>query len=281
MNDKNVILQKIKKILQLSNPDNNGTKEEIQNAFEMAQRLLNTHHLTMSQVQSIEDESLSNSSFIIDLQEVEAVKYVANNLPKWMRTLIIAINNITDTTTLIKRIPRVNSSYGILSIIFVGDTTDVSISIELFNSLKTTITRLSTKHVRSVNGNFKNWRSFAEGCVSSILCRSEKVKQKFESKLNVNLEIDNYIITDKDEEYIEDDDQKDSENKFDIQLYRKYKDDKFKKIREYLENKDLENEKNTFSRAKIEDKSFNEGKLIGNTLPLKPIVKISGSKKGR
>ena len=140
-----VILDKIKKLLNLANPNNNGSEGEIQSAFTLAQKLLKKHHLTMSQITAYDDDTTSEAG-MFDVIESEAAKFAANILPRWMETLLRSVNTITETKTLIKRSSRTGSTYGNLSIVFVGDTIDVETSVELFLFLKDSVSKLSTAH---------------------------------------------------------------------------------------------------------------------------------------
>jgi len=288
------ILERIKKLLDLANPDNKGSEGEIQTAFAMAQKLLKKHHLSMSQVMSLDEENSSATGFF-ELKETEVVRYAANILPKWMETIIRAVNSITETKTLIKRSPRAGSSYGNLSIVFVGEVLDVNSSTELFNFLKDTVSKLSTKHVNDIEGKHKQWRSFAEGCSSKILDRAKELEQEYDDKIHqrtvADLDISNREITDEDEEEIEDVDDIDeideeleeqiNNQTFSLELYDKYKETKFEKIKEYIQNIEAENEKCSSKTAKIEVDSFEMGQHAGETIPLTISKKLESKAKRR
>jgi hypothetical protein len=291
--DESKILEKIRKLLNVANPENNGAEGEMQTAFSMAQKLLKKHHLDMSQVMDLDVENSSATGFF-ELKEIEVVRYVANTIPVWLGTIIRSVNIITETKTLIKRSPRDGSSYGNLSIIFVGESLDVSTASELFNFLKDAISKLSFKHVNSIEGKHKQWRSFADGCASKVLDRAKELEKKCEDKINKrtlnDLDISNREILDEDEEDMEvvedeDDDGDDGDDdtnevqydniddeidkeSFSVELYNKYKDSKIDKIKEYLSNLNIESEKCSSRTAKIEVDSYGMGQKAGEKIPL-------------
>ena len=88
------------------------------NAMSLAQKLLLKHHLSMSQVLAIGDEN-QNESDLIDVKEEESVSFKANAVPKWMMNIIIAVNKITQTKALIRRLARDKKSLCELKIIFI------------------------------------------------------------------------------------------------------------------------------------------------------------------
>jgi len=280
-----VILDKIKKLLNLANPNNNGSEGEIQSAFTLAQKLLKKHHLTMSQITAYDDDTTSEAG-MFDVIESEAAKFAANILPRWMETLLRSVNTITETKTLIKRSSRTGSTYGNLSIVFVGDTIDVETSVELFLFLKDSVSKLSTAHSNEYEKKHKYWRSFADGCATKILERAQEVEKKYSDKFErtlADLDISNRELTEEDEEELEEiddeiEDQINSEN-FSIELYKKYEDCKVNKILEYIENIDAEEEKSSSKTARTEVNSYQMGQTAGETIPLSISKKIATGNK--
>jgi hypothetical protein len=286
--DNSKILEKIKKLLNVANPENNGSEGEMQAAFTLAQKLLKKHHLDMSQVMELDQDNSSATGFL-ELTEVEAVKYVANAIPRWLELVIRSVNTITETKTLIKRSPRSGSSYGSLCIVFVGESIDVLSASELFNFLKDTVSKLSAKHATVVEGKHKQWRSFAEGCACKILERAQELEEKYDSKINNrtadDLDVSNREITEEDEEDEEeiDDDDIDIDlgiknETFSIELYNKYKESKIEKIKEYIANLEVESEKSSSRSSKIEVDSYGMGQQAGEKIPLNVSKKLSKTK---
>lgn len=269
------VLSKIQKLLNLADKDRNNNIGEATTALSFAHKLLTKHHLTMSQVVSIiEDNDLTRETNFFELKESEAVTYAANILPRWLETIIKSVNRVTQTKTLIKRSPRLNSIYGNLSIVFVGDMVDVSSSVELFDFLKNTISRLSSEHSKQYEGKFKYWRSFAEGCSDKIFNRAqeldEQLKKKLDKLVNNDLSVDSRELEDEDEyeEYDEEIERQISEETFNIELYKKYEKNKFDKIKEYVEQIEAEEEKSSSRTSKIDSNSFLCGQKAGEKIPL-------------
>jgi hypothetical protein len=286
-----LILDKIKKLLNLANPNNNGSEGEIRAAFTLAQKLLKKHHLTMSQITACDDDTTSNAG-MFEIVESEAAKFVANTLPKWMELLLKSVNIITETKTLIKRSQRPGSTYGNLSIVFIGDSIDVSTSTELFLFLKDTVSKLSTSHYNDHGKQHKYWRSFADGCSTKILERTQELEEKFTSKFKSSddLDISSRIITEDDEELEEIDDDEDDEELeeideeidsqinstgFSIELYKKYEDSKVNKIKDYIDNIGAEEEKSSSRTARTEVDSYQMGQTAGKKIPLSISKKIA------
>lgn len=279
------IISKIQKLLNLSDIKRNSNIGETTTALEMAHKLLRKYQISMSQVMEFDSEGNVDTDFL-ELKECEAVRYAANVLPKWIELIIKSVNRITQTKTLIKRSARENSSYGNLSIVFVGETVDVNTSIELFNFLKDTVSKLSTEHSKQQGSKFKNWRSFAEGCSSTLLDRSNEFDKKLDDNINRfslfnndKFDINNREIDEDDEddyEVYDEDIEKDLENEtFSVELYNKYKESKIDKIKDYINQIEAENEKSSSRTATIEMRSFEEGKIAGKKIPLQLVKKLS------
>ena len=275
------VLSKIHKLLNLADKDKNSNIEEASTALQFAHRLLKKHHLSMSQVVAeYQSDKTADDSGLFNIEESEAVRYAANNLPKWLETIIKATNKVTDTKTLLKRIQRAESIYGHLSIVFVGDCVDVQSAIELFNFLKSSVSKLATQHSHEFEGSYKHWRSFAEGCSTTLLERAEELETEFDKKLSNDLSekcsIENFEI-DEDEELEELDDEESSDT-FSVELYNKYQDSKIEKIREYIENMEVEAEKSSSKTSRINSESFTEGKKAGESIPLSLSKKLENKR---
>jgi len=276
----NSVLLKVKKLLSVADKDSNAAIGETVNAMALAYKLLRKHHLSMSQVMTIDDGNKNNSE-LLELREEESVTFKANIVPKWMTDLIVAVNRITQTKTLIKRTPREESSYSDLKIIFIGDAIDVLTASELFNFLRRSVTKLSTKHQKEINGKFKQWRSFAEGCSDTILTRAKILDDKLNKELDRSLglnqtaedfEISNFELDDEDDDYEIVDDEEFEElihNESALALYGQYCNTKYQKIAEYLENKEIEEEKVSSTTSKIDGESYVMGSEAGKDIPLK------------
>ena len=269
------VLSRVQKLLNVTHADNVRFEDEANNALVLAHKLLKKHHLTMSQVMDIDPDNRGASNFF-ELKEDIAAEFKANDLPIWMSNVIITVNKLTDTKALIKRSPRADKSCGNLSIVFVGDCIDVNISLELFNFIRKTITKLSTNHKKEVEGNFKNWRSFAEGCSNRILERAKLEKQKTDQKFGIDPlkdefehSIGNYELDDE-EEYEDLDDEIDDiiKDEKGLVLYKQYQDNKINSIAEYIENQ-CDSEEKTSNTSKVDNSSFELGEEAGEEVPLK------------
>ena len=286
MEDKDQILSKIKKVLNLSESARQcSTLEEAQAAFSMAQRMLKKYHLSMSQVVAFDTSPENDTSEFFELKEEVAVEYRANSVPRWMGSVILAVNLLTDTKCLIKRIARSNDKYFDMKIIFVGDVMDVSMAVELFTFLRTTITKLSTKHMNELNdSSYKNWRSFAEGCSSRIYERAQEQDKKISDYLGESLnncDIDSRVIDDEEDENLDFDlDEEFEEFKSETSLvqYNKYKDEKLEKIKEFIDNMEAEKEQVSTSSSRIDQHSFEMGKQAGNNIQLEVQKKLKKTK---
>lgn len=283
--DKNDVLQKIKKLLIVADKKSNAAIGETINAMSLAQKLLLKHHLSMSQVLAIGDEN-QNESDLIDVREEESVSFKANSVPRWMTNIIIAVNKITQTNALIRRLARDKKSLCELTIIFIGDSLDVLTASELFNFLRNSVTRLATKHQNEINGKYKNWRSFSEGCSNTILSRSKVIEMEIKRKVSGfknsigDLDISNFEL-DEDDDYDVVDDNLDElfSDSSSLVLYMKYGDAKFKKINEYLKNKDFEYEQCSSTISKVDGDSYTMGIIAGKKIPLKVTKQVKEKSK--
>ena len=286
MREETDVLQKVKKLLNVAERGDECNIDEAETAMIMAQKLLRKYHLSMSKVLEFDAEQAGTDTEFLELKEEEAASFKANVIPKWMMSVIMAVNRVTQTKTLINRTPRVDSAYGELRIVFVGDSIDVYSATELFNYLRTTITKLSSKHRKAVDGKFKHWRSFAEGCSETILNRSKLMDSKIDKELNkifgmgdidCNLDVSNFELDDDDDEYeVIDDDVFDEilKDEHALVLYGKYKHTKLQQIANYLEDKEVEEESKSSTTAKTLEESYMLGSEAGEEIPLAVAKKI-------
>lgn len=282
--DKKDVLLKIKKLLVLTDKKSNAAIGETVNAMSLAQKLLLKHHLSMSQVLAIGDEN-QNESDLIDVKEEESVSFKANAVPKWMMNIIIAVNKITQTKALIRRLARDKKSLCELKIIFIGDSFDVLTASELFNFLRNSVTRLATKHQNEINGKYKNWRSFSEGCSDAILSRSNDIEMEIKRKVSGfknsigDLDISNFELNEDDYDIADDNLDELFSDSSSLMLYMKYEDVKFKKINEYLENKDFEYEQCSSTISRVDGDSYTMGIIAGKKIPLKVTKQVKEKSK--
>lgn len=283
--DKKDVLLKIKKLLVLTDKKSNAAIGETVNAMSLAQKLLLKHHLSMSQVLAIGDEN-QNESDLIDVKEEESVTFKANAVPKWMMNIIIAVNKITQTKALIRRISRGEKLLCELKIIFIGDALDVLTACELFNFLRNSVTRLATKHQNEISGKYKQWRSFSEGCSETILLRSKSIDLEIKRKTSGfkttsnDLDISNFELDNiNDYDIIDDELESMFTDSNSIVLYKKYEDTKFKKIHEYLKNKDFEYEQSSSTISRVDGDSYTMGIIAGKKIPLKVTKQVKEKSK--
>ena len=284
------IISRIQKLLNMSDTKRGTSIDEAKTALEMAHKLLAKHHLSMSQIMALDESGSANSGFF-ELTEQEAYTYVANELPKWLKNLIEVVNLITETRTLIKRSPIPGKTYGTLRIVYIGDVVDVTSATDLLQFLKETVSGLSNTHAKKHDNKFKYWRSFAEGCSNALLEKAERLisKNKLDKDLTVEnsadrLSVDNFEI-DEDDEVIDDeeniDEDDDSEIKVteqSLELYKKYQDTKFEKIKEFISSQNIEEERSSSRSSKVDDNSFIIGQRAAEKIPLKVMNKLSTSK---
>lgn len=275
--ERNSVILKVQKLMEKSDTSKGNTIEEASTAIDLAFKLLKKHHLTMSQVMATVTSNTRNvNSDFFQLIELEVVSYKANAIPLWMANIILAVNKITETKTLIKKTQRPGKSCCDLRILFVGDVADAQTSAELFDFLKIIIMRLSTGHVNEIQGKFKQWRSFAEGCSDKILSRATELEEKFLEKTksdkndpDLDFSVSNFQLDD-DDEYEElcseiDDFFKDRTS---LVLYNKYQQAKLDKIEEYLDNIDVKDEKKVKKISRTDKISFERGTESGEKIPL-------------
>ena len=287
MREETDVLQKVKKLLNVAERGDECNIDEANSAMAMAHKLLRKHHLSMSRVLEFDSAQSGTDTDFLELREEEAASFKANVIPKWMMSVIMTVNRVSQTKTLIKRTPRNTSAYGELRIVFVGDSTDVYSATELFNYLRNTISKLSSKHRKSVDGKFKHWRSFAEGCSDTILDRAKRMDSKIDKEIDkifgmcnteCNLDVSNYELGDDlDEDYeIIDDDIFDEllKDEHALVLYGKYKHTKLQQIATYLEDKEVEEETKSSTTARTLEESFVLGSAAGEDIPLSVSQKI-------
>jgi len=263
------ILARIKKLLNITNIDSNATIHEATNAMELAQKLIKKHHLSMSKVMAFDDGC--SASDYIEIKEEVAVKFKANVVPVWMMNIIISVNYITTTKTLINRTPRKDKNYSELDIVFLGDHIDAITASDLFNFLRKTTQKLSSKHVSHNNGKFKQWRSFAEGCSLTLLNRSKELVEGLDIVSENKLDISQFEFDSPNDYEIEDD----IIDEQSLVLYQQYQDTKTDLILDYLNDKGVVDEQVSKTTSQFDQTSHQLGIEAGKNIPLKVSKKLT------
>ena len=278
--EKESLLNKIQKMLRKADKNRNDSIDEANTAMLMVHKLLKKHGLSMADVMTEEEAKEGDSS--IDIQEVEGAVFKCSKVPKWMTIVISVVNQMTETKTIIRSFVPEGKTYGTIKIIFIGFETDVAVANELFQYIRTAITKLSSKHQRESDGKFQQWRSFSEGCACKLMQRTLQVDHKWTPQSENNpLDVDNYEFEDDDEfnecdienfvndaegDFGEDDDYgygEDAHKKYEIMLRGKQE-----KIDEYIDQMEVEAESLSTS-ANIDHTSFEKGSVAGDGISLR------------
>lgn len=171
------VIRRIKLLLEKSDGCKKiNSEHEAEAALNMAYSLMRKHHLDMSTVMSSGEDS------DIEIQDSEAEAYIANKIPLYLSTLIQIINIICNTYCLIRRTESGKSAKR-LSTSFIGEKRDVENAIKMYMFFKKVTHRLANKHQKDVNGNFTNWRSFAEGFTSRLLEKAIDRKNRNQERI--------------------------------------------------------------------------------------------------
>ena len=162
--DKSAIIEKVRKLLALSNSSN---EHEAALAARHVQRLLSEHNLAMSDIEAGVENSTADR---VDLT-------VARNLPKWVRALSGGIGSAFDCQVL--HVP----SRG--SLVFIGVGADPQIASYTFTYLERTVRKLCASYLKTVSGSncSKRQRELARqsyylGAVSAISSNLREQKQQ-------------------------------------------------------------------------------------------------------
>jgi len=162
--DKTAIIEKVRKLLALSNSCN---EHEAALAARHVQRLLSEHNLAMSDIEA----SVENSA--ADRVELSA----ARNLPKWVRALSGGIGSAFDCQVL--HMP----SRG--NLVFIGVGADPEVASYTFTYLERTVRRLCASYLKSMSDSSCSKRqrelarqSYYLGAVSAISGNLREQKQQ-------------------------------------------------------------------------------------------------------
>lgn len=240
------------------------SEHEAKAALDLAYRLVEKHHLNMSDILIT---SLRDSIEIID---EECEKYIANKMPYYLTRIVEMVNLICNTKCILRKY-EVNRSAKLLSVNFVGEKSDVDRSVKIYKFFKKTIHALANQHRRSINGNFTNWRSYAEG-FSDRLC--ERARDLI---LERNKRVDNFKDT-KIDSLCE---STELTNKQELQVYN-YRQKVMNQIQEYLNNiapnakieklkysKDIDQNSYCLGRIKADEYRLNANLDSNQVLPQK------------
>lgn len=158
MRDREKVLERIKKLLALSNSDN---EHEAANAASQAQLLLSKYNLCIDDISDVVKS---------DYEVKEARVAEGKRLDKWFYKLFISVSRSFGCS------PLVETSYRHKALIMVGTETDILSARLTLEYLYTTIERLTNRNALGNGRAFVN--SYRQGLVTSIASRlSERTKE--------------------------------------------------------------------------------------------------------
>lgn len=164
--EKEKVLNRIRKLMALADPERGGTSGEVENATKMVSELMAKHNLVMSQVDAHNKEP--------EINVEEQTAFTFRKWSRWEIELCAAMRYLCDVEPILsKEIALRNGKPGrVLKIKFVGERHDVAIAVEMYNIL-----------YDKINSGVKRYRvcadrlSYARGFVYEILSRVKKQKE--------------------------------------------------------------------------------------------------------
>ena len=248
------IIEKIRKLLQ----QHDGCKKinsehEAEIALNLAYEMMRKHHLDMSQIL---DSDIEQG---IKITEEQSDCYIANNISLHLSNIIKLINILCNTYSIIRKQDTGRSAKRLVTN-FIGDSRDVRRAISLYIFFKGTCLRLSNKHQKEVNGNFTNWRSFAEGFTGRLLeraaFREQQMKQQIDDYQNSIEEFESEEDLENSLNSVSDEDITVNQQ---IQIFDYQKRVK-EKIQEFIDNRNIEFEKLKMT-SKVNLSSYQSGRV--------------------
>jgi len=216
------IFDKIQKLLQhYDGCKKINSEHEAEVAMNLAKKLMLEYHISSYEFTNI-DESIKST---------QVDKFSVYSIPLWICNLINIINNICNCSCILDKDPQVNG-YIHTKVVFVALQDDLEQITNLYRFFKKTIHRLCNEHVKSIHGNYTNWRSFAEGFTSRLLEKSRCLTSEDDfGDVELDDEIDDLDDDDEFSEFVSDDEKIDlsiceSNKKMDIDTYLKNVKDK-------------------------------------------------------
>ena len=178
------IARKIRKMLAIAEDDAAST-EEVQNAMNMAQRLMDDHHLSESDLAHEPEDDFRK----VDKAEFgDGRAYVGKRLYTWESTLASFVSKFVGCKAAIDnelRQVRNRQGFAVMekgravegkSILFYGVAEDVAIAVELYDELRQLIASLAVLKWGSVYKN--NGAAYAEGFVTGLDSQLKKAKEQ-------------------------------------------------------------------------------------------------------
>lgn len=152
----NRIVERVRKLLAMADENSNASQGEIENALELARRLMTEHGIAEQEVQ-VQDYQPAD----ID-EQVAASK---SGYSKWEQRLMRVISRITDVEVILKEREKVE-------VVFIGYPHDTAVACELFSSVSKSIRASARAHLGK--GWNANHRSYAEGFVSGLGAKARR-----------------------------------------------------------------------------------------------------------
>lgn len=155
------LLQKVKKLLSVSDPANGATTGEIENALSLIDKLMREHNLSMSEVMAAGDEN-------IDVVMNQA-DYVPTNF-KWHKFVAMGMGKLCECEIVTRSHPTKRGTF----FIFVGTKHDTDIAKEMFTEF------IGKIHVnaRYLYMSRSDQRSYSDGYALQLFVRCEDLAKK-------------------------------------------------------------------------------------------------------
>lgn len=182
-----------------------NSEQEAMVAMDLAKKLMTKYHLDMMQIVETSTDFISH---------MQADKFSVYTVPIWVCNLINVVNNICNCSCVLDKDPQPNG-YIHIKVMFVTPKDELQHVADMYKFFKKTVHKLANEHVRSINGNSTNWRSFAEGFTSRLLERSRSLNSDDDfGDIEIDNEVD--ILSDRDDELRDNVDDEEAEEFSDI-----------------------------------------------------------------
>lgn len=168
--EKDKLIEKIQKMLNLGDPSRNSYENEVQNALRLAKKLMAENDISMAEVQAIGGKREA----IYDFESRDAH---SGSLSGWEMYVAPVVALVTSTKVMRKR-----KYDGKSTIIFCGTPTDVAIAVEMYSIIHRMVKGRAAVY-SNPSENHTAYRSYAEGFVQSLWEKAqEKIDLEDESK---------------------------------------------------------------------------------------------------
>lgn len=181
---KDQIIETIRKLLALADPDRNTSEAECKAAMERVHTLLRKYNMEMAEIAEVDSEGKPVIDY--DIEEIVGVEFKKSSTPRWVWDLMGMVARHTETAVYRNKkvVPNQRAKKGwsqVTRFIFFGDKVDAVIAADLGQYLYKAISKLANQNYP---GQYPQQTAFIKGINMRLYERFEEIRRQVHEEVH-------------------------------------------------------------------------------------------------